>query len=118
MNTTLAKKTKIIASNDINLDFVKYLSTIHNELDILGIGTNVGTFSILKPIGFVYKLCQVEERGTSKKSNEIKKSYLPFKKSVYRSKVDDQVFFIQTAEDEEIKEHQAFAGFIINTTSN
>lgn len=98
--TNFTKEISIVASNDIGLSFLKGLESTPNELDKLGVGTQFSTFSPLNPIGFVYKLAEIESKGVAKTSNEIKKSYLPFKKSVHRALINGEVFFIVGSEDE------------------
>lgn len=116
--THFAKDAVIIASNDINLDFLKKLQHTPNELDKLGIGTNLSTFSILKPIGFVFKLSEIDSFGVSKNSNEIKKSYLPFSKVVYKASKGESRYVVVAGETERVGAGVQMKFFRTDTSSD
>lgn len=83
--TDLTVLTKIMATNDINLEFLKELKTSPHSLDILGIGTNLTNFKDIKPIGFVFKL--VEESGEPRfkiTASKFEKLSFPFSKCVFK----------------------------------
>lgn len=100
---------KIVASNDIN---EKVLTSLNNqvnailvsdpivfvliyyfphlpshqkhEIDVFGIGTNLVTCQAQPALGMVYKLAEIKGRPTMKLSQEIGKTSIPARKSVYR----------------------------------
>lgn len=116
--TNLASKSTIIASNDINLDFLKALQSSPNEIDSIGIGTNLASFSVLKPIGFVFKLAQIEEIGLSKKTSDAKKATLPYKKTMFKASKDKQIYFVLAHEKEELVQGVSSKIFLVESKTN
>lgn len=113
----LAKVTNIIASNDVNVEFLKILAKSSNEIDIIGIGTNFTTFKDIKPIGFVYKLSQLDGHPRFKIASGLDKATLPFDKDVYRVITDDdKLFLLARVKDSGLKAGP-YEGFVLDPKS-
>ena len=101
-NYNILKKTKVFASNDINLKFIKNLKIKPHSLDALGVGTKMSTFSDIKPIGIVYKLITIKNQGVMKFSSSIKKATIAFEKNIYKVKKDNLLYYLITRVDEKV----------------
>uniref|UniRef100_A0A6G3MGL8 nicotinate phosphoribosyltransferase n=1 Tax=Henneguya salminicola TaxID=69463 RepID=A0A6G3MGL8_HENSL len=55
-----------------------------HEINVFGIGTNLVTCASQPSLGMVYKLVENDKNPTFKLSEDILKSYIPFKKMCYR----------------------------------
>ncbi|XP_048450287.1 nicotinate phosphoribosyltransferase-like, partial [Rhincodon typus] len=55
-----------------------------NEVDCIGVGTNLVTCPLQPSLGCVYKLCQVDGKARIKVTEDEGKMTLPGKKAVYR----------------------------------
>ncbi len=71
--TEISQNTKIFASNNINLDFIKNMNVKKHSIDGIGVGTVLSTFSDLKPIGIVFKLIDIENKVLMKVTSSIGK---------------------------------------------
>lgn len=78
------KDLKIVASNDINEKVLYELKNNKHEIDIFGIGTNLVTCQSQPALGCVYKLVELNNIPRIKISQQMIKSTMPFKKSIYR----------------------------------
>eukprot|EP01069_Polyplicarium_translucidae_P005292 Polyplicarium_translucidae@DN2759_c0_g1_i10.p2 len=78
------EKLMIVASNDINEQVLHSLNEQQHEIDSFGIGTHLVTCQAQPSLGLVYKLCQCQGRPTMKLSQELTKTTLPGRKSVFR----------------------------------
>lgn len=96
----LAAETKIVASNDIDLTFLKHLRKSDHQLDVLGIGTNLVSFKNIESVGMVYKLVEVEGSAKMKFSSEIKKANVPSRKKVYKVLSGNKRYHLVTRHDE------------------
>ena len=91
----------IIASNDINEEFLHELSTKSHALSAFGIGTNLVTCQAQPALGCVYKLVECKGQPRIKLSQELAKVTLPGRKRVYRLSTNDGEPFadVMTLED-------------------
>jgi len=76
------KKTKIIASGDLNEDKIKYLEDKLAPIDMYGVGTELVTSKDAPALGGVYKLVEIDGEPKMKKSSG--KETLPGKKQIFR----------------------------------
>ncbi|XP_072432485.1 nicotinate phosphoribosyltransferase isoform X2 [Chiloscyllium punctatum] len=74
----------IIISNSISLNQLINLQHQDNEVDCIGVGTNLVTCPLQPSLGCVYKLSQVDGEPRIKMTEEEGKMTLPGKKAVYR----------------------------------
>lgn len=95
--TAIAANTKIMGTNDINLEFLREVARRPNKLDIFGIGTNLSNFRDIRPIGFVFKL--VEAEGVPKfkvTENGLEKASLPWHKTVWLTSANGRSGYMVT----------------------
>nr|XP_025044735.1 nicotinate phosphoribosyltransferase [Pelodiscus sinensis] len=74
----------IAVSSDVSERSLQELMQEGNEIDMVGIGTNLVTCPLQPSLGCVYKLVQVNGRPTLKLTEEEEKMTVPGSKAVYR----------------------------------
>jgi nicotinate phosphoribosyltransferase len=85
-------RVQIIASNQIDEYIISSLKDQEAPIDGFGVGTALVTGKDSGALDGVYKLSVIQDKPTLKMSDNISKSTLPGKKSVYRF-ADDEGFF-------------------------
>ncbi|XP_075776102.1 nicotinate phosphoribosyltransferase isoform X2 [Pelodiscus sinensis] len=75
---------RIAVSSDVSERSLQELMQEGNEIDMVGIGTNLVTCPLQPSLGCVYKLVQVNGRPTLKLTEEEEKMTVPGSKAVYR----------------------------------
>ena len=83
MNRSFMKGLSIVASNDINEDFLLSLDEDH-KITTFGIGTHLVTCQSQPALGCVYKLVQLNNIPRIKLSENIEKVLIPGTKNIYR----------------------------------
>ncbi|KAK7134056.1 hypothetical protein R3I94_015798 [Phoxinus phoxinus] len=74
----------IVGTNSISEQSLSELNKKDNEIDVVGVGTHLVTCTRQPSLGCVYKLIEVRGRPRMKFSEDLEKSTLPGRKSVYR----------------------------------
>ncbi|XP_067274345.1 nicotinate phosphoribosyltransferase isoform X2 [Pseudorasbora parva] len=74
----------IVGTNSISEQSLSELNKKDNEIDVVGVGTHLVTCTRQPSLGCVYKLIEVRGHPRMKFSEDLEKSTLPGRKSVYR----------------------------------
>lgn len=84
-NKTVIANTKIFLTNNINIEEIsKIPQKVLDSIYGFGIGTDISTCSKQSSLGLVYKLVEIDQNPVHKRTEDLKKLYIPAYKNLYR----------------------------------